>query len=113
MDKVFTSILWTSIFKKLGISLHFSTAYHPQSDGQTERLNQCLESYFRCFTSDRPKSWRKWLPMAEFWYNTFYHTSMGITPHEALYGVKPVPLNMGSLQDMIIPAAQDLLQQRV
>lgn len=111
-DKIFTSIFWTTLFRKLGVDLHFSTAYHPQSDGQTERLNQCLESYLRCFTSERPHSWKKWLPMAEFWYNTSFHTSFGITPHEALYGVKPIPLNMGSFQDMIIPAAQDLLQQR-
>lgn len=111
-DRIFTSLFRKSMFEKLGVSLHFSTAYHPRSDGQTERLNQCLESYLRRFTCERPSSWRKWLPMAEFWYNTSFHTSMGITPYEALYGVKPIPLNMGALQDMIIPAAQDLLQQR-
>lgn len=112
-DKLFTNIFWTTIFQKLGVELHFSSAYHPQSDGQTERLNQCLEAYLRCFTSERPHSWRKWLPMAEYWYNTSFHTSLGITPYEAVYGVKPVPLNMGCLQDMILPTAQNLLQQRV
>ncbi|XP_017250689.1 uncharacterized protein LOC108221312 [Daucus carota subsp. sativus] len=50
--------------------------------------------------------------MAEYWYNTAFHASLGITPYEALYGTKPVPLNLGSLQDMIIPATQDLLIQR-
>lgn len=55
-DKIFTSIFWTSLFEKLRVGLHFSTAYHSQSDGQTERLNQCLESYLRCFTSERPNS---------------------------------------------------------
>lgn len=112
-DKIFTSNFWTSVFEKLGVALHFSTSYHPQSDGQTERLNQCLESYLRCFTSERPSSWSSWLSMAEFWYNTSFHTSLGITPHEALYGVKLIPLSMGSLQDMVMPAAQDLLSKRV
>ncbi|KAL8122756.1 hypothetical protein AgCh_010945 [Apium graveolens] len=111
-DKIFTSAVWTSIFEKLEVALHFSTAYHPQSDGQTERLNQCLEAYLRCFTGDRPSSWRKWLPMAEYWYNTSFHSSLGITPHEAVYDIKPVPLSLGNLQDMIIPTAQNVLQQR-
>lgn len=111
-DRIFTSVFWSTLFGELGVNLHFSIAYHPQSDGQTERLNQCLESYLRCFTSERPNSWRKWLPMAEFCYNTSFHTSLGITPYEVVYGVKPVPLSMGNIQDMLIPAAQDTLQQR-
>ncbi|WOH05165.1 hypothetical protein DCAR_0624579 [Daucus carota subsp. sativus] len=111
-DKIFTSVFWGSLFEKLGISMHFSTAYHPQSDGQTERVNQCLESYLRCFTGDRPHSWKQWLSLAEYWYNTTYHTSLGSTPFEVLYGDKPVPLNLGELHDMVIPVAQDMLQQR-
>lgn len=71
-----------------------------------------LGSYLWCFTCEKSNSWRKWLPMTEFWYNKSFHASLGITLYEALYGVKPVPLNMGGLQDMIIPAAQNLLQQR-
>lgn len=43
-DRIFTSNLWQELFKKLGIKLHMSTSYHPQSDGQTERVNQCLEN---------------------------------------------------------------------
>ena len=111
-DKIFTSIFWKTMFEKLGVTLNFTSAYHPQSDGQTERLNQCLEAYLRCFSGDRPASWKNWLSMAEYWYNTAFHASLGITPYEALYGTKHVPLNLGTLQDMIIPAAQDLLIQR-
>lgn len=55
-DKIFTSVFWSSLFDKLGVTLHLSSVYHPQSDGHTERLNQCLESYRRCFTSDKPSS---------------------------------------------------------
>lgn len=68
-DKVFTSIFWSSLFEKLRVAMLYSSAYHPQSDGQTERLNQCLEAYLRCFFSEKPSSWRKWLAMAEHWYH--------------------------------------------
>lgn len=51
--------------------------------------------------------------MTEYWYNTSFHTSLGITPYEAMYGVKLVPLSIVCLHDIILPSAQDLLQQRV
>lgn len=101
------------MFEKLGVELHFSSAYHPHMDGQTERLNQCVEAYLRCFSSSRPGSWKRWLEMAEYWYNTSFHCSLEMTPYEVLYGVKPVPLNLGDVQDMITPVAQDLLQNRM
>nr|XP_009775422.1 PREDICTED: uncharacterized protein LOC104225346 [Nicotiana sylvestris] len=65
-----------------------STAYHPQTDGQSEVLNKTLEAYLRCFCSDSPKDWSKYLPLTEWWYNTTYYSTIKCTPYEALYGQK-------------------------
>ena len=59
-DKVFTSTVWTELFKMEGVQLKYSTAYHPQIDGQMERVNQCLEMYLRCAVSQSPRQWKTW-----------------------------------------------------
>lgn len=69
-DKIFTSYFWEQLFQSVGTKLHMSTAYHPQTDGQTERVNQCLETYLRYFTHSCPSKWSTWLYLAEYWYNT-------------------------------------------
>ncbi|XP_042042548.1 leucine-rich repeat receptor-like serine/threonine/tyrosine-protein kinase SOBIR1 [Salvia splendens] len=88
-DKVFMSKFWSDFFKLQGVELHMSTAYHPQSDGQTEVVNRCLDTYLRCMCGDQPYDCSKWLSLAEFWYNTSFHSAIETTPFEALYGYPP------------------------
>ncbi|XP_019200240.1 PREDICTED: uncharacterized protein LOC109193863 [Ipomoea nil] len=95
-DRVFLSKFWQAIFKQLQVHLSMSTAYHPQSDGQTERINRCLETYLRCMVFSRPKAWAKWLHLAEYWYNTNFHSSLQCTPFQALYGYKPPMLALST-----------------
>lgn len=92
-DKVFLSLLWKSLFGLLKVSQHLSTSYHPQSDGQTEVVNRGLECYLRCMSGENPKDWAKLLPLAEFWYNTNFHTSIQTTPFEIVYG-QPPPIHI-------------------
>ncbi|KZV13561.1 transposon Ty3-G Gag-Pol polyprotein [Dorcoceras hygrometricum] len=80
---------WKEIFRLQGTTLAMSSAYHPESDGQTEVLNRCIETYLRCFVSEQPKAWSLWVHWAEFWYNTAYQSAAGMTPFEAVYGRKP------------------------
>ena len=85
-DKVFTSQLWKALFNLAGVQLMMSTSYHPQIDGQTERVNQCLETFLCCFVHACPKHWLKWLHLAEFWINTSWHSALSKSPFEVLYG---------------------------
>jgi hypothetical protein len=66
--------------------LNFSSAYHPQTDGQTERTNQILEDMLRACALKYGKSWDKSLPYAKFMYNNSYQASIEMAPYEALYG---------------------------
>lgn len=88
-DRVFLSGFWSELFKLQGTSLHKSTAYHPQTDGQTEVVNRYLETYLRCFAGRRPTSWAQWLPWTEYWYNSSYHSSIKNTHFYAVYGREP------------------------
>lgn len=90
---MFLSKFWQELFALEGCSLNVSTAYHPQSDGQTEVVNRCLETYLRCMTSDKPHMWSKWLPLAEYWYNTNFHSATQSTPYEIVYG-QPPPVHL-------------------
>lgn len=97
-DKIFTSEFWQGLFKQIRAKLQLSSAYHPQIDGQTEKLNQCLEMYLRCMVFKQPRQWSKWNNLAEWRYNTTLHTSIKMTPFEALYGIQPPRLALGPYQ---------------
>ncbi|KAA0059833.1 putative retroelement pol polyprotein [Cucumis melo var. makuwa] len=77
---------------KRGARLNRSSAYHPQSDGQTEVVNQIVEAYLHCFCGERPKERTLRLQLVEYGYNTTYQISIGITPFQAIYGHLPPPL---------------------
>ena len=79
-DPVFTANFWAELFKFQGVKLAMSSAYHPQTDGQTEVVNKCLEQYLRSFSIDRPTEWSNWLYLAEYSFNTNYHSTTKVTP---------------------------------
>ncbi|GJW03558.1 putative reverse transcriptase domain-containing protein [Tanacetum coccineum] len=87
-DSLFTSRFWVSLQKALGTQLDLSTAYHPETDGQSERTIQTLEDMLRACVIDFGSSWDRHLPLVEFSYNNSYHASIKAAPFEALYGRK-------------------------
>lgn len=111
-DRIFTSQFFQEVFKAMKVYLRFSTAYHPQTDGQTERVNQCLESYLRNMTFKEPQHWYSWLALAEWWYNTTYHTSLQMTPFQALYGYPPPRINEFSLPCNVSAEARVTIEQK-
>ncbi|WVZ83913.1 hypothetical protein U9M48_031008 [Paspalum notatum var. saurae] len=84
----FTSKFWKSLQEAMGTKLDFSTAYHPQTDGQTERINQVMEDMLRACALTYGTNWEASLPFAEFSYNNGRQASLGMAPFEALYGRK-------------------------
>ncbi|KAL0536183.1 hypothetical protein IC582_025122 [Cucumis melo] len=85
-DARFTSKFWKGLQTAMGTRLDFSTAFHPQIDGQTERLNQVLEDMLRACALEFPGSWDSHLHLMEFAYNNSYQATIGMAPFEALYG---------------------------
>ena len=89
---VFTTHFWQELFKLQGIELAMSSAYHPQSNGQTEVVNRSLEQFLKAFVGDKPNAWADWLHLAEYWFNTNFLTLTKLIPFEALYGIPPPSL---------------------
>ncbi|KAG8474927.1 hypothetical protein CXB51_031636 [Gossypium anomalum] len=87
-DPRFTLQFWKKLQEALGTKLSFSTAFHPQTDGQSERVIQILEDMLRCCVLEFQGSWEKYLPLVEFAYNNSYQSSLKMAPYEALYGCK-------------------------
>jgi transposase InsO family protein len=82
----FVARFWEQLQESLGTKLIRSSAYHPQTDGQTETVNQILEYMLRAYAIDCGKNWVKYLSLAEFAYNNSYQSSLKMAPFEALYG---------------------------
>ena len=87
--KHFISRFWRSLCQLLGIKANLSTAYHPEMDGQTERVNQILEQYLRVYINYQHDDWLNLLPFAEFAYNNTSHSVTMVTPFFANKGVHP------------------------
>ena len=109
---IFVGSFWREFLTLLGVELLYSTAYHPETDGQSEVVNKCLRCYLRCAIREKPHSWSHWLGLAEYWYNTSYHSSIKMTPFEALYGYAP-PLHVPYLPgDSNVEAVDVALRDR-
>ena len=86
---LFTSELWEHTMEKLGIEQRLSAAFHPETDGQTERTNGILEQYLRAYINYQQDNWNELLPLAEFAYNNGYQETITTTPFYANYGINP------------------------
>ena len=108
-DRLFLSSFWSELFKAVDTRLKYSTAYHPQSDDQTEVVNRCLEAYLCCFTSEKPT---QWLPWAKFWFNSTYNSSTCMTPFQALNGRDPPTIFRGETSPYKVEEVRRLTAER-
>jgi hypothetical protein len=91
-DPLFTSAFWAKLFKLAGVRLHTSSAFHPQSDGQSEVVNRVITMYLRCLAGDRLKSWLRWLSWAEYCYNSSFQSALKCSPFRVVYSREPPTL---------------------
>lgn len=111
-DSVFLNDVWEHLLRLSGTKLQFTTAYHPQSDGQTEVRNRGLEQYLKVFVADRPTKWANFLPWAELALNCYHHDGLGTSPFMALYGWEPPSLVTAAPSASCPPAVADIIRQR-
>ena len=91
--------------------MNLITAYHSETDGKTERVNQVMEDMLRMYVMDNQTHWEKYIPLVEFAYNNSFHSSIGMRPYEALYG-RPCKTSLGwdRLEDQVI-VGPELIQE--
>jgi hypothetical protein len=92
--------------------LAHSSSYHSQSDGQTEIVNKCLEGYLCCFVSNKQTQQFMWLPLAECWYSTSFHTATKMTPFMALYGYQPPSITSSLKEKSKVQAIEDHIEHQ-
>jgi hypothetical protein len=103
-DTVFTSTFWQELMRLMGTKLQMTTAFHPQSDGQSESANHVILMYLRCLAGDRLRELLRWLPWAEFLFNTAYQTSLRDTPFRVIYGRDPPSIRSYEPGETRVPA---------
>lgn len=112
-DPKFTSQFWSACCYHAAIKRRLSTAFHPQTDGQTERQNQIVQEYLRAFCSEEQAAWARILPIAEFAYNNSKHSTTGLSPFFAMYGYNPQ--TVFDVEDNItkerVPAAKERIER--
>jgi len=104
------------LLKFSGTLLRMSSSYHPQTDGQTEVMNRTIEQYLRAFVHHKPSQWFKYLPWAEYHYNTSIHLGSGLSPFEVMYGKPPpsIPMYIGGTSsndgcDSVLSTREEIL----
>ncbi|KAL2248184.1 UNVERIFIED_CONTAM: Transposon Tf2-12 polyprotein [Sesamum indicum] len=112
-DSRFTSRFCEGLQRALGTKLHFSTAFHPQTDGQLERTIQTLEDMMRACTMEFKGNWDDHLPLMEFAYNNSFHSSIGMPPYEALYGIRYCSLICWDIEGLRQLEGPELVQEIV
>ena len=109
---IFTSHFWKSLTKLLGVNGRLSTSFHPQTDGQTERMNQTVEQYLRIYCNYQQDNWYDYLSLAEFAYNNAYQSSIKCSPFYANYGFNPqFHINLQHADASDVPAAKDYAER--
>jgi hypothetical protein len=103
---VFTGHFWRKLFTMAGVQLQFSSAFHPQTDGQSESANKIIAMYLRYLTGDRPRNWVQWFPWAEFCYNSSFQSSLRTSPFKVMYGRDPPAMRPYSPGEAWLPAVQ-------
>lgn len=111
-DPLFICKFWQELFKISGTKLRFSSAYHPQFDGQTEVMNRIINQYLRAFVHNKPATWGKFLPWVEWSYNTSRNTSTGNSPFEVTFGKEPLTVLQYIQGSLLVDAVDTLLTSR-
>ena len=111
-DPVFTSMFWRELMRLSGTKLQMTTAFHPQSDGQSEAANRVIIMYLRFLIGDRPRQRLRWLPWAEFVFNTAYESSLRDTPFRMVYGRDPPSIRSYEPGETRVAAVAKSLEER-
>jgi hypothetical protein len=110
-DVKFTSTFWKELFARLNTNLNFSTSYHPQMNGQTERTNQITEDMLCMYVRAKPSKWEDYLHLVEFAYNNGYQNSAKLSPIEIMYGKKcTTPISWDNPDDRLM-VGPEMLQE--